>query len=284
MTTITAPGFYPEVTPAEYFAEPCPAPALTNSLIGILTDRSPLHAWHAHPALNPNPEERKSSAAQYRGELVHRLALGKGREFFIVDADDWRTKDAKASRDAAVEADLIPVLAPKFEEADAMAKIIRQRIADAVEGAAYQTEVVIAWQEDGVWCRAMLDVWCPSRLLALDVKTCADASDLAIDRAFARGYGRQDAWYRRGLEQLTAEHGRVAFKFLFVEADPPFVSRTAEATEGFRAGAYDECSRALATFAHCLKTGDWPGYGPRTVLPPNWLARQWAEAEIMEAA
>ena len=38
-----------DLSPADYFAEPCPEPALTSSGIGTLIGRSPLHFWHEHP-------------------------------------------------------------------------------------------------------------------------------------------------------------------------------------------------------------------------------------------
>lgn len=284
MALITAPGFHADLTPADYFAEPCPAPALTSSGIGILLSQSPAHFAAAHPAIGQPPERRASTAAQYRGSLVHRLALDKGADWQVIDAADYRTKAAQEAKAAAEEAGLIPVLAGKLKEAEAMAGVIRQRIADAVQGHPYQTEVVIAWQERDLWCRAMLDVWCPALGLALDVKTAVDISDLAMNRAFARGYARQDAWYRRGLDAVTGDPGRNRFAFLFVEGDAPHLSRTATIDEAYRSGSDNECDRALAIFGRCLAADHWPGPGHYTATPPTWRVREWMDAEIEDAA
>ncbi len=284
---IAAPGFYPGISCDEYFAEPCPAPALTNSGIKALLGRCPALFFHCHPALGKSPAT-EATAAMARGNLVHRLALGKGAEYEISPFDEYRSADARAWKADVEAAGLVPVKRKDFETAEQMAAVIRERIAEACQGDVYETEVVIAWQEEmstgPVWCRAMLDVWCPERLLALDVKTCAEASDDAVTRAFANGYATQDAWYRRGLSKLTAEHGRVRFGFLFVESSEPHLTRAASASEAFRHGAEHECKRALAIFADCLSRGEWPGYEEMAVSPPSWLLHRWTGADFLEAA
>lgn len=289
---IQSPGFYPDLTPEQYFAEPCPAPALTNSGIKALLTSAP--AKFAYAFLGIGQEEadeeapEKTSAAQYRGKLVHRLALGKGDDYAISPHDEYRSAEAKAWKAATEAAGIMPVKRKDFDAAEQMAAVIRANIEEACQGHPYETEVVIAWQEQmsqgPIWCRAMLDVWCPGLLLALDVKTCADASDAAIERAFANGYATQDVWYRRGLERLTAEPGRAKFKFLFVEGDAPFLSRTATATEAFRHGAGLEIARAMAIFSDCISRGDWPGYDELAVNPPGWLVSRWSAGEFLEAA
>ena len=290
MSIITTTGIHLDVTPDQYFAEPCPAPALTSSGIKLLSPvgAAPAKFAHHHPAIGQPAEERKSSAAQYRGKLVHRLALDKGDDYEISPFDDYRSKDARAWREATEAAGLMPVKQKDFDQAEAMASVIRSRIDEACKGKPYVTEVVIAWQEQmsqgPVWCRAMLDVWCPDLLLALDVKTCADASDEAVQRAFANGYATQDSWYRRGIEAIVGQPGRAQFKFLFVESDPPHLSREATARESLRHIGRFNCDRALAIFADCLSRNEWPGYEPLAVEPTSWLSRQMIEAELEEAA
>lgn len=288
---ITAPGFYPQITPDQYFAEPCPAPALTNSGIQMLipAGAAPAKFAYCHPAIGQPPEERKETAACYLGKLVHRLALGKGADYEISPHDAYRSNEAKAWKEACEAAGRVPVKQATYDEAEEMAAVVRQRIDAACDGHPYETEVVMAWQEQTnsglIWCRAMLDVWCPDLLLGLDVKTCDDASDDSLQRKFAGGYAVQNTWYKRGIEALTKEHGRSQFRFLFIEKDPPYLARQAAATEGFRYAAQLECNRALAIFADCLSRNDWPGYDSTTVPPPSWLVNRWdASAFLDEAA
>lgn len=271
---IRKPGFYPEITCAEYFAEPCPAPALTNSGLRTLLHSCPAKFAHEHPAIGQPEEARASTAAQRLGNVVHRLALGKGDDYAVSPHDEYRSKEAKAWRDETEAKGLIPVKQAEFERAQAMAARIREGIERETRDEPYQTEVVMAWQREvgdtTIWCRGMIDVWCPSLGLALDVKTITDAGDRSIARAFATGYANQDAWYRSGLDAITGEHGRHRFGFLFVEKEAPFLYRYAEADEAFRYGAQTMNDRGAAIFARCIRSGEWPGYRPIIATPPPW--------------
>lgn len=271
---IKAAGFYPQITCEQYFAEPCPAPALTNSGIRTLLASCPAKFAYEHPAIGQPEEQRASSAAQRLGNIVHRLALGKGSEYAVSPHDSYRSNEAKAWK-AEVEAKgLIPVKQAELDQAEEMAARIREAIEQETRGHPYETEVVIAWQRTvgdfTIWCRGMVDVWCAELGLALDVKTCADAGGKSIERAFTNGYAGQDAWYRSGLEAITGEHGRVRFGFLFVEKAKPFLGRFVETDEAFRWGAQQGNDHAAALFARCLKAGEWPGYPPLTAVPPSW--------------
>jgi hypothetical protein len=50
---ITKPGIYPGVSSADYFADPCPTPSLTQSLCKILIERSPAARMGRTPAAQP---------------------------------------------------------------------------------------------------------------------------------------------------------------------------------------------------------------------------------------
>lgn len=278
-----AAQFRPDLEPAEYFAEPCPAPALSSSGVTTLLYRSPLHFWHAHPALGGGAKA-KDTAATYRGSLVHRLALGKGDDFRVLPFDDYRTKEAREARDACIADGVIPVKPAQMAEAEAMADRIRDAIDAACGGNDYQTEVVIAGQINGIWQRCMVDVWCPSLQLALDVKTAAKVTDAWLSRAFANGYARQDAFYTRLIDAATGDPGRNRFAFLFVEGEEPFIGRTARVDEAYRTGARSEIARAERIFTDCMAKGEWPGPGEFIATPPAWAMSQWIEAEMEEAA
>lgn len=286
---IGAPGFYPEITCEQYFAEPCPAAALTNSGIRLLSPpgAAPAKFAYQHPAIGAEPEKAKDTASQYRGRLVHRLALGKGQDYAVSPYDEYRSNEAKEWRNDQIAAGIMPVKQKDFDAAEEMAAVARGRIAEACHGKPYQTEVVAAWQEEmsqgPVWCRIMIDIWCPDLLLALDLKSFADASDIGLEKAFANGgCVTQHCFYKRGLEKLTAEHGRVRFGFLVVESEPPYLTRLATPTGAYRHGAELEVRRSLAIFSDCLSRGEWPGYQEALVSPPAWLLNRWSASGFME--
>lgn len=271
---IKEPGFYPDVTCEQYFAEPCPVPALTNSGIKTLLNSCPAKFAYEHPAIGQTEEDRKQTAAQYLGSLVHRLALDKGDDYAISPFDEYRSKEAKEWKAEVENRGVIPVKKAVFDDAQVMATAIREGIQRETRGEPYLTEVVMAWKREvngfPIWCRGMIDVWCPSLGLALDVKTIRDAGDKSIARAFATGYASQDAWYRSGIETINKDHGRTRFGFLFVESERPFLSRYGEADEAFRYGASMMIGRAADIFARCMKSGEWPSYRPITAIPPQW--------------
>jgi hypothetical protein len=144
---ITKTGLYFDVPCDDYFADPCPEPSLSNSGIGLLLHKSPQHFAAQHPRLNGGVDVSKATAGMHRGSAVHRLALGAGKDYVIVDADSYRTKEAKAARDEAEEQGKCPILAHIFEEAQEQAKVVRQHLDDALLGG-YDTQD--AWYSRGL--------------------------------------------------------------------------------------------------------------------------------------
>ena len=55
-------GIYPDLSAGTYHADPAAQPSLSATTCKLLCRRFPLHAWHAHPRLNPDyqrVEEKK---------------------------------------------------------------------------------------------------------------------------------------------------------------------------------------------------------------------------------
>jgi hypothetical protein len=278
---ITEPGLYFDVPCEDYFADPCPEPSLSNSGIGVLLHQSPLHFAAQHPRLNGGIDAKKCSAAMHRGSVVHRLALGAGKDSVIIAADAYRTKEAKAERDEAEAKGLCPILAHKFEDAEAQAKVLRQHLDDVMLGEPFLPEVVVAWQIETphglIWCRGMIDAWCPTLKLAVDLKSTTDASPGAATRRMVNGgYDTQDAWYTRGIGHVIDEPGKVRFVTLFSENDPPFASHAVTIDEAWRSSSWNLCEEAAEIFARCRKAKQWPGYprDPQRLSPPDWLISQ----------
>ena len=114
---IDKPGIYPGVSSADYFADPCPTPSLTQSLCKILIETSPQHAWTAHPRLNPQFEYDSDTKFDL-GNVAHRLVLGRGKEIEVIEFDDWRSKAAKEARAKARFESRIPVGLPHIHRDD----------------------------------------------------------------------------------------------------------------------------------------------------------------------
>jgi hypothetical protein len=279
---ITAPGMFFDVPCEAYFADPAPAPSLNNSLIDTLLYQTPLHVAAKHPRLNGGEEiVRKETDAMCLGSVVHRLALGAGKDYSVIDAENYKTKAAREERDAAAAIGKVPILGHAYETAAAMAPRIRAHLDELLFGEPFLAEVVIAWQIDTphgrIWARGMIDAWCPTLKMAVDLKTWTDASVSAVEKKIAReGYDTQAAWYSHGLAHLIGKPGEVRFTYLVGEKDAPHPSQPFELDEAWRSSAWDLCEEAVEIFARCLKAKQWPGY-PRTptlLTPPDWLIRE----------
>ena len=289
------PGFHPQITAREYFAEPCPTPALTCSTIKALAYRTAKEAAFEHGGISPNSEAVASSAAKRFGDVAHQLALGKGRGYAIGEYDAWMSKEAKQFKADAESAGLTPIKRKDYERATLSAEIMSNKIHDTLallhgdtgEVPDFDTEVVFTWVEitpsGPIWCRGMADVWCPSLGVILDPKFSPVLSDGAFEgHAVKMGWDLQDAWYRRGVAAIEPNlAGRIRFINLLVSPRAPFVSRAREADEATTYSLEPTIEKAIAKFGACLKANDWPGY-PRVIEP--WTAKSYTMTERMMMA
>src|SRR5580765_7570078 len=156
---IDKPGIYRGISEADYRADPCPSPSLTQSLCKILIERSPKHAWTECPRLNPNLEADDDTKFDI-GNVAHRLILGRGKDVEPVDFPDWRTKAAQAARELAAAHGQIAVLRNQFDQAADMAEAAWSQFTNHEERNVFtggSAEVMIVWQEDGIWFRCLID-------------------------------------------------------------------------------------------------------------------------------
>ena len=94
-----------------------PEPTLSSSLARVVLNRSPLHAWTAHPRMNPayEPTERKTFDI---GRAAHRAVLGAGGDYAAYPESTLASNGAASTK-----------------EAKAWAEEIRQRKCDLRSGA-----------------------------------------------------------------------------------------------------------------------------------------------------
>jgi len=226
---ITEAGVY-AIDEAAYHADPCVAPSLSSSVAHILLERSPWHAWTAHPRLNPafEPEDKTTFDL---GRGAHAVMLGGPALIAVIDAPDWRTKDAKAARDAARAAGQTPILAHHMAEVDAMVRAGRSQIAaqsDQADSDAFMPvlgtpEQTLVWREGDSWCRARLD-WKPNAgHIFHDYKTTGASAhpDAWVRTAYGMGADLQAGFYRRGIRAVLKIE-KPEFRFVVQENTPPY--------------------------------------------------------------
>ncbi|MBA2717730.1 MAG: PD-(D/E)XK nuclease-like domain-containing protein [Chloroflexi bacterium] len=283
----------PDVDLEAYYADQLtPDPSLSNSGMKYLLDETPLDFAFQHPRLNPDAEAIASTVAQRRGDVVHQLALGKGRGYAIAEFADWRSGAAKSFRDNAIADGLTPIKRADFDEAEIMAGVIRDRIKEALDGAAYETEVAIVWQEQTsagpIWVRGLMDVWCEELATILDPKVTAMLYDGKVARQMlAMGWDRQASLYPHGVGMVRPDlAGRVKFADLMVKPSAPYTSRLVGIEKGWEYSSIKQCQLAIERFGRCLYAGRWPGFGntvERLVMPP-WEDKRREAIELGEGA
>ena len=288
---LSEPGFY-DLTEADYRADPAPRPSLTQSLGQVLLEKCPKAAWWQHPLLNPEYEPQANGILD-GGTVRHCLMLGKGKPFKIVDAADYRTKDARLQRDTYRAAGYVPILIEQFKAANAMAAAAREQL-QAIEGGKYAFDAAfggielcaLAYDPAGCWIRTLIDFYgskIPTGVELWDYKTTS-ASASPIDlRTRIEGWAFQAAFQERIVCQLKPElEGRLTFRFLVQETQAPYLCSVVTPAGNARHLAHKKVAAAIQIWASCLATDTWPGYSRNPVslgVLPNAEAR-WLDREI----
>lgn len=286
-------SFKPEPTDAEviydmpaekYHADPCPTPALSSGIIGILREKSPQAAWRRH-AKNPARIARDATGDMNFGSLVHSLLLDADKDrIVIVEADDWRTKAAKEQRDKAITEGKTPVLPKDYAPAETMARaaegfICSSPLSDVWGGG--KSEVTVIWREGDVWLKVRFDRLSANLETAFDYKTTEDCAPGKWSRQmYSMGYHVQAALYLRGLRALGARNPR--FIFLAQERDSHECALFEADNAGLSVGDY-QIDRAVEIWGECLRNNKWPSYGHRIhqATCPTWLINE-SEAAMAE--
>jgi len=270
-------------TPAAYLEDPCDSPSLSSSIAHTLVTRSARHAWLEHPRLGAM--KRKATAAMDEGTILHRLILGKGGEFEIINAPDFRQGWARTVRDEIREAGKIPLLMADFDRLRKVADLVRRRCND--EGFPFdgQSEVAVEFTEEHesgpVLCRCMFDHMRRDVHALYDLKKVATARPKDLERTLVeRGLDIQAAAYRRAYEKLELDAaGRTDFVLIFCETEEePYEVVPARLDGAFREIGAQRWARAVDLWARMLACGEWPwpGYtdGAVTLNPPGWVIAQ----------
>lgn len=282
-----APGIHLDIPTADYFLDPAESPSLTQSIASVLLSQSPRHAALRHPRLNPAWEPYEDSKFNI-GNAAHKLLIGRGKELVIVEADDWRTKDAKAARAEAQEAGKVAILGHQFLLAEDMVMSFREQVAeipdcagafDAAHGGSGETVIIAEYE--GVILRSMID-WMRDTTHLDDLKTTGiSASPDRIPYAMADGgWDLQAAIQERILDVLDPENrGRRHHYFYLQENDDPYEVTVCELPEAVLHIGRAKLDKAIWIWRACITANRWPGY-PRIVHSPVYPP--YLEARVIE--
>lgn len=266
---LRSPGWYDDVPDHEYHAD---VTALSSSGAKLLAHRTPFEFWWTQN----NPPARKREFDL--GHAAHRLVLGKGAEIQVVDYSNYNTNAAKQERDAAYDADRIPLLTKQYEQVTAMAaRVLAHPLGAALfDGGVAERSGWCIDAETGIRCRVRPDwmTWIDGVLYIVDVKTTTDADPAAFARsAISFGYHQQQPWYVEMVRILTGAE-RISFLMIAVSTKPPHMITSHYCDDDAAAEGERANRRARAIFARCLESGQWPEYPiePNPIPLPRWHA------------
>jgi hypothetical protein len=295
-----SPGIYPDIPDHVYHADTLTdRPALSSSIAKLML-RSPLHAWTAHPRLNPawEPVEKKTFDI---GRAAHRAVLGRGSDYVAIP-DDLLASNGAASTKAAKEfiedaraQGLTPLKAEEVGQIGAMAKKLTARLTEyGITINPARSEMTAIAEIEGVMCKCRVDnapdtplripgIPMPRKVL-LDLKTIEDASPEAARRSVENyGYDFQGNWYQEVWQKACGESRDMLFAF--IEKQPPHeVAVVHLLNEPGHSGDWFEDARAKtaasrALWNECMTTGKWPGYpnGIITLEARSFFRQSWQD-------
>lgn len=276
MERIDEPGEY-DIPEADYHADPCVTPSLSRSVAHTLIYQTPMHAKLQHPRLNESHDGEDSERMDI-GSAAHDLLFGNGRaRICVIDADDWRTKAAKAARDEARSNGLLPILRKHDVTIKRMVERARIDVAaselgDVLDGGT--SGRTLLWRREGTWLRVMYDHLSADRKIMVDYKT----TEVAAPAPWARGhvaqygYDMQAEMYSEGCEAI---HGiKPTLVFVVQETKFPYLCSFVSLSPHYHEIAATKLDKAIASWRTCLASGVWPGYSKRIayIEPPQWEA------------
>lgn len=291
MPAVTRPGIYRDLTANEYFADPAPAPSISQSIAKLLIAKSPLHAWSAHPRLNPDYEQNDDKKFDL-GNAAHSLMLARGKEIAIIEHDSYRTKAARAEREAAIARNVTPILGFQYAKANRLVEAAREQLTlrrlNVFDPEVGSSEAVLIWQERRIWARQMLDWLSDDRITYCDYKTTDESAAPATlgRKMWNDGWHIQAAMCERGLNAI--DNNLIVRRFLFVcqETQPPYQLTVAEIDEDALKIGRQQLDYAFELFERCQQEDVWPGYKTDIVHPaiPSWAESEWLNQQIGTAA
>jgi len=267
---VTKPGLYR--TPlSHYHTQLCPGPSISSSGLRDIM-KCPQYFWR-YSDLNPDAYERTTTAAMTFGSAAHAVLLGDEvfeDRFVISPFDSFRTKESKEWRQTMIDSGKEILTEKDMVHIQEMAKNLKNEPiihAGLLQG---ETEISMIWQdrETDVWLKARPDLL-PSSGMLSDLKTTTKSEPKAcFYKTRDMRYDMQMALAAMGLRELL-ELETTDCALLYVENKEPYMTFVQEIGESDMAEAEIDVRGAINTFAECLKSNEWPGYGEGSYKHPN---------------
>ena len=258
MTKITGPGLYDGIPNADYHkgmrSNPKP---LSSSMAKTLVTKSPAEfKWEA--------DHRVEKDAFDEGTAVHELVLeGEFKTVTVLDFPDYKTKAAQNAKKETYAAGLTPMLERDLVKVRGMVKSVKSsELASSIfTNGKPEVSALAQDPKSGIWLQARFD-WLTlgKRPRIADLKTTVKgANPRSFNREIAeRHYHLSMAFYRRVLMLLGYDDPQLMF--VAVGKTAPHLISVHDISVSDRIVGDLLVNKAIATYAACLESGNWPGY------------------------
>lgn len=267
------PGIYYGMSNADYHA----SEGISKSGLDLIA-HSPAHYYGRK--IDPNrPPEIEQTIAQQNGEIAH-CAILEPDEFskrFQVGPDVIRSTKQWKEFESLLPSGVSAIKPDQSIAARRQAASVRCIDDIAKSLSVGHAEVSAYWidEETGVLCKCRPDFVhdCgDAGVVLIDVKTCGNASPGEFSRMIAKHrYHVQDAYYSDGFA-IASGRRVLGFVFAAVEMIYPYAASAIALDEDSIDQGRRDYRRNLDTYAECLYSGIWPGYGLEVQIArlPNW--------------
>lgn len=259
-----------------FYNEKWSKPYLTPSLAVTLLKKTPYHAWLNCPYYNEPKQD--STDAMNEGRVVDCLVLGGDPGVTVLDVDDYRTKEAKALRDAATN----PMKIADYERCVSAADIVVEQIkrqcleaADALADGYIKNRLY--WNDAQGDCSTEPDVWFDREVYDLKRTKVAPTEHGWRRHASSMYYHVQAAACLEGT-------GATKFGWIVVEADPPHCVVVHWADDAFIKVGQRDWGCAKQIWANCVETDHFPAYESGIISPMPYLLGDDDEIVFTEEA
>jgi hypothetical protein len=296
--TLAAPLLLPEgqkiaesgvwaLSMAQYHSDICDGPSVSNSGLKTIWDESPAHYWcrsYLNPARIEETEERPHFSL---GRAAHHL-LFLGRkgfdEEFVTRPEqwsDWRSKDAKLWREAALADGKTVITDSELELIAGMARSLAAHPlvkAGVLDG---YVERSLVWKDQtGVWLKSRPDCIPNDSGDGADLKTTTSVRTDDLRRSIAAfNYPMQGALTAMAFENVLKRQLQT-FSLVFVETKPPHCVRVVTIKPDDIERGLKQVRAAVNTFAECWASGRWPGPGGEQQDAEFLDVPEWARKSI----
>lgn len=263
---ITEPGVW-DLTMEQYHGQPCDGPSVSSSGLRTIWAESPAHYWITS-SLNPNRVEPAERPHFSLGRAAHHL-LFLGRKGFDEEYvtrpsqwSDWRTKEARVWRDAAILDGKTVLTDTDLEHITGMARSLSAHPmvkAGILDGAVERS--LIFKDQTGVWLKSRPDCIPGDGSDVADLKTTSSVATESLQRTIEDyDYAMQGALVGMAYRAVLKREMQ-SFSLVFVEKAPPYCCRVVTLTPEDLLRGEMQLRAAINIFAGCVEAGEWPGPG-----------------------